>query len=44
MYERLLIYTLLLNRSPKWNIERAPQIFVNEPSPVSLKQIWLACL
>ena len=43
MHDMSLIYALLLNCLLEWNIECVPQIFTNDPSPASLKQIWLAC-
>jgi hypothetical protein len=44
MNDMPLIYALLLNRPPQWNIERAPQIYDQQPAFVPLKHILLACL
>lgn len=44
MHDMSLIYALLLNRSPEWSIERAPQIYDSQPVAVPFKHIFLACL
>lgn len=44
MHNMSPIYALLLNRSPEWSIERAPQIYDPQPVAVPFKHIFLACL
>lgn len=44
MYDRMLVHALLFNRPNDWTIERSVQVFDSHPVPVSLFQVFLACL
>lgn len=44
MNDMLLVHALLFNRSSDWTIERAVPVYASRPAPVSVRQIFLACL